>query len=175
MKYLFVLSTSLMVLASCSSAPRVETQKPGLNFPTVEHLAYGQISGEAVRAIFGPPNEVVHLKMEYGGGDVWRYFEAENHFDRLTLGVNPKTGIVTSATWVLNDGEPLQVTKNALDHFHDSHFLVKDEGLIARHYYSDDKIFTDLEKGISMYGVHGGETIMMISFRAPSKAISKQN
>ena len=130
----------------------------------------GSSTREETIALLGRPDEIVPLKQDLAGNDAWIYYEGEGHqrAQRLGLVVDQKSGIVLSAVWSLRNGEPLNEKSAAISHFRDSHFTSKEVGSTSSHSYSDDTIYQDRAKGVSLYIGGARKTVESISFGTPN-------
>ena len=166
---IFTFGMGLLLFGCTTAIQKEEILDRRLDFSKVEQIAFGKATqGEAV-SLFGQPDQIIHLKGDLTGKNAWIYNEVNSgqKTERLGLLVDQKTSIVQSATWVVREGDTFREKTLVLSHFKGAKFIAKEVGWIAKHYYSDDVVYSDPKSGLSFYVNGARRSVQSISFASP--------
>src|SRR2546430_17635434 len=156
-------------IAGCAvpsrSGSREDTFK-SVTLADIEKLEIGKVSAGAIYAEIGSPSRTLSLSPTE---DIWIYSEllSGEPVQRAGLVIDKKTQVLLTATWLPRNSDPIHDRNNALGHFKDARFTVKDIGWIAHHEYSDEATYDDPNNGISLVVKRSQNTVSSISFDLP--------
>jgi hypothetical protein len=178
MNYLLFTTFTLLTLTGCASfGPTIppKAKREALEFKKIENVRIEEMNSLKVLSLFGKPDEVFETR---SGKELWAYNEdlEGKPFPRLNLLIDPEASILTSMTWIPREEDEVYTRDQMLSHFKGAKFSTRMEGMIAYHYFSDDLIDEDLQKGLSIY-THGlRKSVMSVSwFRPKHSSLANQN
>lgn len=152
-------------VSGCSTTLNsIDLEKPqkALEFSKVEEIDFTKFSKDGAREIFGSPDDVSVLE---GGVESWIYLTKQDQSYRLNLQfLEDKT---LGATWFFRKEDDATSLKDLLSRYGKSMFRKREVGSRGTHYYSDDLIYTNHKRGVSLYYLSGVSEVLFASFSQP--------
>ena len=115
----------------------------------MECLRPGQATALELKGALGSPVQTIAISATE---ETWVYNEPHGQlsWQRASFTIDKRNGTILASVLLLNDADPLSDLSRAIRHFSASRFVIKDEGWINGHEYSDKADYLDSVNGISM-------------------------
>jgi hypothetical protein len=153
-------------LSACSTATLNASRRP-IDLATLERLPPGRTTVRELKSTLGDPAETIATSAEE---ESWVYNEphGESDWQRASFTVDRKSGIILTSILVLNETDQINTLDQAIRYFSGSSFVIKDEGWINSHWYSDNVFYSDPVHGIAMTVRKSHKDVSDIGFFMPS-------
>ena len=169
-KLCYILLPLSLMAASCATLLLGQTST--LDLASVEKLKIGKTTGSELRAEFGNPTQVIALSKE---NEAWFYDVRENDQPTQRAGfvLRKSDNILLTATWLPSEQDSLVSQNNALTHFKNMAFQVKEVGWVAHHEYSDEAIYFDHQLAISIRVNQKSHSVIAIAFGGDTSSLAQ--
>jgi len=163
-KSAFLILSSLVFALGCAAG--VSRKNVPIELTTVENMLSRQVSGFEVRKLLGEPNQI---RSQSGGFEIWLYYEeiAEGPVQKLSLILSKADDLVRSGTWIPSRQDSVSTMSGAFGYFKNCSFKAQTGVANKSHFVSDEVLYMDSQKGISVLASKISKDVLAISFEAP--------
>ena len=158
MKCVFCL---IAILSGCATLSK---NTSNIELSAVEGLKMGQATAVEIKSSFGVPDQIVSLS---DVEEMWVYFDhsAKTHYQRASFVIEKKEHIVQTAAWIPGPSDSVGEKSAVLKYFSSkASFEIRPLPLIAKHEISNEVVYVDSQKGVSVRVNEISHVVSVIGF-----------